>query len=130
MNKIALDTSAVLAWLFQEAGADQVLPVLEAGSGIMSSVNYAELVGKLMDQGMPAEIIRETLFDLELEVIDFDEAQAFETGMLRNVSKTFGLSLGDRACLALAIIKKLPVLTADRIWLNVPVPTEVRVIRG
>ncbi len=130
MNKIALDTSAVLAWLFQEAGADQVLPVLEAGSGIMSSVNYAELVGKLVDQGMPAEIIRKTLFDLELEVVDYDAEQAFETGILRNVSRTFGLSLGDRACLALAIIKKLPVLTADRIWLNVPVPTEVRVIRG
>lgn len=130
MNKIALDTSAVLAWLFQEAGADQVLPVLEAGSGIMSSVNYAELVGKLVDQGMPAEIIRKTLFDLELEVVDYDAEQAFETGILRNVSRTFGLSLGDRACLALAIIKKLPVLTADRIWLNVPVPTEVRIIRG
>lgn len=130
MNKIVLDTSAVLAWLFQEAGADQVLPVLEAGSGIMSSVNYAELAGKLTDQGMPVEIIRETLFDLELEVIDFDAAQAFESGMLRTISKAFGLSLGDRACLTLAIIKKLPVLTADRIWLNVPVPIEVRSIRG
>lgn len=130
MNKIVLDTSAVLAWLFQEAGADQVLPVLEVGSGIMSSVNYAELAGKLTDQGMPVEIIRETLFDLELEVIDFDAAQAFESGMLRTISKAFGLSLGDRACLTLAIIKKLPVLTADRIWLNVPVPIEVRSIRG
>lgn len=130
MNKVVLDTSAVLAYLFQEAGADQVLPVLEAGSGVMSSVNYAELVGKLFDQGMPVEIVRETLFDLELEVIDYDEKQAFETGVLRTVSKAFGLSLGDRACLALAVIKKLPVLTADRIWLNVPVPTEVRSIRG
>lgn len=130
MNKIVLDTSAVLAWLFQEAGADQVLPVLEAGSGIMSSVNYAELAGKLTDQGMPVEIIRETLFDLELEIVDFDAAQAFESGILRTVSKACGLSLGDRACLALAIIKKLPVLTADRIWLNVPVPIEVRSIRG
>ena len=130
MNKVVLDTSAVLAYLFQETGADQVLPVLEAGSGVMSSVNYAELVGKLADQGMPVEIIRETLFDLELEVIDYDEKQAFETGVLRTVSKAFGLSLGDRACLALAVIKKLPVLTADRAWLNVPVPTEVRSIRG
>jgi PIN domain nuclease of toxin-antitoxin system len=130
MSKIVLDTSAVLAWLFQENGADKVFPILEAGSGVISSVNYAELVGKLVDQGMPVEIIRETLFDLELEVVDYDEAQAFETGMLRNVSKTFGLSLGDRACIALGIIKKLPVLTADRVWLNASVPTEVRLIRG
>lgn len=130
MNKVVLDTSAVLAYLFQETGADQVLPVLEAGSGVMSSVNYAELVGKLADQGMPVEIIRETLFELELEVVDFDEAQAFETGVLRTISKAFGLSLGDRACMALATIKKLPVMTADRVWLNVPVQTEVRDIRG
>lgn len=130
MSKIVLDTSAVLAWLFQENGADKVFPILEAGSGIISSVNYAELVGKLVDQGMPAEIIRETLFDLELEVVDYDEAQAFETGVQRTVSKAFGLSLGDRACIALGIIKKLPVLTADRAWLNVSVPTEVRLIRG
>ncbi|MDO8350936.1 MAG: type II toxin-antitoxin system VapC family toxin [Gallionella sp.] len=130
MSKIVLDTSAVLAWLFQENGADKVFPILEAGSGVISSVNYAELVGKLVDQGMPAEIIRETLFDLELEVVDYDEAQAFETGVLRTVSKAFGLSLGDRACISLGIIRKLPVLTADRVWLNVSVPTEVRSIRG
>jgi len=130
MNNIVLDTSAVLAYLFQETGADQVLPVLEADSGIISSVNYAELVGKLIDQGMSVEIIRETLFDLELQVVDYDTAQAFETGVLRTISKAFGLSLGDRACLALATTKKLPILTADRVWLNVPVPIEVRVIRG
>lgn len=130
MNKVVLDASAVLAWLFQEAGADQVFPVLEAGSGVMSSVNYAELVGKLIDQSMPVEIIRETLFDLELEVVHYDAEQAFETGVLRTTSKAFGLSLGDRACLALATIKKLPVMTADSVWLNVSVPTEVRSIRG
>lgn len=129
MNKVVLDTSAVLAYLFQEVGADKVFPVLEEGCGVISSVNYAELVGKLVDQGMPAEIIRETLFDLELDVIDYDEPQAFETGTLRTICKAFGLSLGDRACLALSVAMKLPVLTADRVWLNVPLPTEVRVIR-
>lgn len=78
---------------------------------------------------MPAEVIRDTFFSLELERVDCDEAQAFVTGELRAVSKAFGLSLGDRACLALGILQQLPVLTADRIWLNVPVQTEVRVIR-
>ena len=130
MNKVVLDTSAVLAYLFGETGADSVYPILEAGLGLMSSVNYAELVGKLFDQGMPTEIIRETLFNLEIEIIDYDEAQAFETGALRIISKAFGLSLGDRACLALAANLKFPVMTADRVWLNVPVQAEVRVIRG
>ena len=128
MNKVVLDTTAVLAYLFGEVGADSVYPVLEAGLGVMSSVNYAELVGKLVDQGMPAEIIRETLFDLAIEIIDYDEAQAFETGALRTISKTFGLSLGDRACLALAVILKLPVMTANPVLQDVPVKTEVLVI--
>lgn len=130
MNKVVLDTSAVLAYLFQETGADKVLPILEEGLGVISAVNYAELVGKLVDQEMPTEIIRETLFDLALDVVEYDEVQAFETGVLRTVSKAFGLSLGDRACLALAIVMKLPVLTADRVWLNVTMPIEVRSIRG
>ena len=130
MNKVVLDTSAILAYLFEEAGADQVSPVLETASGLISSVNFAELVSKLIDQGMPPAIIRETLFGLELELVDHDETQAFITGELRTVSMAFGLSLGDRACLALGIAKQLPVLTADRAWLNVPVQTEVRVIRG
>ncbi len=130
MNKCVLDTSAVLAYLFEEVGAEQVAPVLEAGAGVISSVNYAELVGKLIDQGMPATLIRETLSGLELELVDHDQAQAFLTGELRAASKAFGLSLGDRACLALAIVRQLPVLTADRAWLNVAVQTTVRVIRG
>ena len=130
MNNVVLDASAVLAYLFEEAGAEMVSPVLETGSGLISSVNYAELVSKLIDQGMPPSLIRETLFALELKLVDHDETQAFITGELRAVSKACGLSLGDRACLALGIAKQLPVLTADRAWLNVPVQTEVCVIRG
>ena len=129
MNKVVLDTSAVLAYLFQEPGAEKVALILETGAGLISSVNYAELVGKLIDQGMSSDLIRETLYDLDLNIIDYDEYQAFLTGELRTVSKAFGLSLGDRACLTLGIIKKLPILTADRIWLKVPVQTQVQVIR-
>ncbi len=130
MSKVVLDTSAVLAYLFEESGADNVSPVLETCSGIISSVNYAELVSKLVDLGMPPSIIRETLSGLELELVVHDETQAFVTGELRAVSKAFSLSLGDRACLALGMVKQLPVLTADRIWRNVSVQTEVRFIRG
>jgi PIN domain nuclease of toxin-antitoxin system len=57
-------------------------------------------------------------------------SQRVETIKLRTVSKSYCLLLGDRACQALGIVKQLPVLTADRVWLNVPVQTEVRVIRG
>jgi PIN domain nuclease of toxin-antitoxin system len=130
MNKAVLDASAVLAYLFSEAGADQVLPILETGSGLISAVNYAELVSKLMDQGMPTDIVHETLFNLELEVVSYDMAQAFQTGALRLPGKALGLSLGDRACLALGMIMKLPILTADRVWKNLSLPIEIIVIRA
>lgn len=130
MSKVVLDTSAVLAYLFQESGDDKVASVLQAATGLISSVNFAELVSKLTDHGMPAAIIRVTLAGLNLELVEYDEAQAYLTGELRGISKAFGLSLGDRACLALGMVKQLPVLTADRIWLNVSLPIEVRMIRG
>nr|WP_297497736.1 type II toxin-antitoxin system VapC family toxin [Ferrovum sp.] len=97
---------------------------------MISAVNYAELVSKLVDQGMPTDIVHETLFNLELEVVSYDTAQAFQTGALRLPGKAFGLSLGDRACLALGMIMKLPILTADRVWKNLSLPIEIIVIRA
>ena len=129
MSKVVLDTSAVLAYLLKEPGAERVAVVLEAASGVISSVNCAELVSKLIAYQMPVAAIRELLSDLELEVVDFDENQAFLTGELYGVGKPFGLSLGDRACLALGRHKQLPVLTADRVWREVPTQTDVRPIR-
>lgn len=130
MNSVILDTSAVLAYLFEEPGAEAVAAVLEIGAGVMSSVNYAELVSKLVDQGIPSTTLREICANLELTLVDYDEAQAFLTGELRQVGKSLGLSLGDRACLALGMQRQLPILTADRVWLNLVLPVEVRLIRG
>lgn len=129
MNKIILDASAILAYLFDENGAEIVAPVLENGRGIMSSINYAEVVSKLTDHQMPVAAIRAALDDLDVEIIPFDTQQAFVTGELRTVSKAFGLSLGDRACLALASVLQFPVLTADKNWQLVPCNCDVRVIR-
>ena len=69
------------------------------------------------------------LDDLDVDIIPFDTQQAFVTGELRTVSKAFGLSLGDRACLALASVLQLPVLMADKNWRLVPCNCDVRVIR-
>ena len=129
MSKVVLDTSAVLAYLFAETGAEHVAKVFANASGLMSSVNYAELVSKLVDRDMPLAAIEATLHNLALEVIAFDEAQALSCGELHTIGKPFGLSLGDRACLALAVFKKLPVLTADKVWLKISLPIKVRLIR-
>jgi len=129
MSKIVLDTSAVLAYLFEETGAEKVAPVFESGAAVISSANYAETVSKLFDLKMPAEAIQVTLDSLEMECIPLSEEQAFITGKLRLVSKAFGLSLGDRACLALGISNKYAVYTADKAWAKVPSEVEVVLIR-
>lgn len=129
MNKVILDASAILAYLLDEPGAEIVAPTLEDGMGVVSSVNYAEVVSKLTDHHMPPEAIQSALDDLDLEIIPFDAQQAFITGELRTASKPLGLSLGDRACLALASVLQLPVLAADHNWTLMPGTFDVRVIR-
>ncbi len=130
MSKTVLDASAILAYLLDEAGAELVAAVLETGDGIISSVNYAEIVSKLTDYQMPLTAIQLALDSLDLAIIDFDLKQALVAGELRKTSKPFGLSLGDRACLALGQLLQLPVLTADRNWALVPGNWDVRVMRG
>lgn len=71
----------------------------------------------------------ERISSLELIIIDFDEEQSVQAGLLRRLTRQFGLSLGDRACLSLAIVKKIPVLTADQAWLQLNLPIDIRTIR-
>lgn len=129
MSKVVLDTSAILAYLFDETGAEQVEPILEANLGVISSVNYAELASKLVDKGMPLEAVISAIENLELTFVAQDQQQAQVNAELRPLSKAFGLSLGDRACLALGLVHNLPVMTADRVWQDVPSKVVVRVIR-
>lgn len=111
-----LDVSSILAYLFEEKGAARVEQILEYGQGVVSSVNCAEVVSKLIDRGMPIEAARISAKNLELECISFDRNQAYIAAELRLMGKSLGLSLADRACLACAIILNLPILTADSVW--------------
>lgn len=129
MSKVVLDTSAILVYLFDETGAEQVEPILEANLGVISSVNYAELASKLVDKGMPLEVVISAIENLELTFVAQDEQQAQVNAELRPLSKAFGLSLGDRACLALGLVQNLPVMTVDRVWQDVPCKVIVKVIR-
>lgn len=113
---VVLDASAVLAYLQDENGSEKVDVILAEGKGMMSTVNYAEVVGKLLEAGLPESSVKSVMANLDLNVESLDDAQAWKTGLLRMTTKEFGLSLGDRACLALAGIKNLPVVTADKQW--------------
>ncbi len=129
MNSLSvLDSSAVLALLGDEAGADNVKAALEQGA-VISSVNLCEVVSKLADEGLSLDEIRGIVTDLGLGVRAFDGDQAYRAGIMRRETKNIGLSLGDRACICLGISLGLPVVTADRTWLKCSLPTEVHAIR-
>jgi ribonuclease VapC len=127
VSEIVLDASALMAVLRDEPGAVTVEAVLD--NAAISAVNLSEVQAKLVERGTPAESAWSWLVDLNLEVIDFDAAQARVAGDLPSLTRVQGLSLGDRACLALAHVRGLPAMTADRAWLGLEVGIAVRTIR-
>lgn len=127
MKETVLDATALLALLQEEPGAEPVAEAIPRAS--ISTVNLAEVVGKLADSGMPEEAVRGALAGLGIKVIPFNEDLAYRTGLLRPLTSAYGLSLGDRACLALGQRLSQPVLTADRVWASLKIGVNVRVIR-
>lgn len=127
-TKVVVDASAVLAVVFQERGQESVAPALPGAS--ISAVNLAEVMSKMLDRGLSIERIDRQVDALSLAVADFDRDLAMQAALLRDSTRHKGLSLGDRACLALAMREKLPVLTADTAWSDLDLPVEVVLIRG
>ena len=128
MSSSVLDASALLALLNQEEGSDLVAELVAAGAAI-GAVNLSEVAAKLSLAGMPEAQIRETLDPLGLEVVPFDGEQAYQAALLVGPTRAVGLSLGDRACLALAAQVGLPAVTADRAWRQLELDIHIRVIR-
>lgn len=128
MARAVLDASAILALIQGEPGADVVDKALSGA--MMSAVNVAEVAARLSDFGMPDEEVRATVRDLRMDIVDFDAAMAFGSAALRGATRAKGLSLGDRACLALAAANDAPALTADWSWGELDVGIEIRMIRG
>ena len=122
-----IDASALLALLNAEPGADTVADALS--DGVVSAVNLSEVIARLSVAGMPENAVRQALRPLGLEVIPFDEEQAYQAGTLRTATRNAELSLGDRACLGLAKTLGVPALTADRVWADLAVGVKITVIR-
>jgi ribonuclease VapC len=113
-DRHVLDSSAVLVLLGNEEGAEVVDSILS--SAVISTVNFAEVISKLQERGGADETIDAALADLNLAVISFDNVQADKAGKLRKVTRSRGLSLGDRACLALADQLNAVAVTTDQAW--------------
>lgn len=125
--RVVLDSSVVLAHINGEAGSERAAAFF--GDALICAVNLAEVVGKLVERGASLGLVRLALSRYGLQVAAFDEELAEVAGALRAKTKAFGLSLGDRACLALGQRFSLPILTADRMWKELDLPVEIQLLR-
>lgn len=127
-NNVILDSSALLALLKNEPGADIVESLL--GTITMSSINVSEVATVLLNSEMTLQECQNTVLPFISEIVPYDEEQAFLTADLRRKTKSYGLSLGDRACIALGQKLQLPIYTADRIWGELKLENiDIRLIR-
>ncbi|MGD0632012.1 MAG: type II toxin-antitoxin system VapC family toxin [Terracidiphilus sp.] len=126
-NEVILDASAVLAVLKREPGAERVRAVLDRAA--IGAVNAAEVQSKLVDLGLSRHAAEARIRILCCPILAFSDVQAIEAGSLIALTRSLGLSLGDRACLALAIDRKATVYTTDRIWTKLDLGIQIEAIR-
>jgi ribonuclease VapC len=128
-----LDASALLAHLNEEPGAAAVREAMQTGAAI-SVINWTEVLTKLGERGedpelAAAELRAAGLIGAAISIEPLTDADCIAVARLRSATKAKGLSLADRACLALADRLRVPAITADRTWREVDVPAQVRLIR-
>jgi ribonuclease VapC len=128
MSRVVLDASALLAILTQEAGAEKLTPEILSGA-VSGAVNLAEVQTKLVDRGLDSDDAWEAALSPIREAVAFTPEQAKLAGSLIANTRGYGLSLGDRACLALGMALRAPIYTADTAWKNVKVGVRIHVIR-
>jgi len=122
-----LDASALLAVMLGESGADAVRAVLDRAK--IGAVNLSEVVAKLKERGVPDDAIDQSLADLDLTIVPFDQDQAMRAGKLRLATRHAGLSLGDRACLAVASSLGAVSVTTDHAWTKLRLNVEIEFAR-
>jgi len=127
VSETVLDASALLAAIQQEPGGNEVVRVIDRAS--ISAVNLAEVVSKLSDRGVVADEAWSDIMETKIKVVPFDADMARRVAALRPLTRSLGLSLGDRACLALGILTRATVLTTDRAWKSLDLGVAVRIIR-
>jgi PIN domain nuclease of toxin-antitoxin system len=128
MSRIVLDASAILALVHREPGHEKLTLALLDGA-LCSSVNLSEVQAKLVSRGWGSDEAWEDATSAIDELVPFDAAQAKTCGDLITVTRSLGLSLGERACLALAITHKVPVYTTEKSWKKLKLGIPIQVLR-
>jgi PIN domain nuclease of toxin-antitoxin system len=126
-SEVVLDASALLAQMRAEEGADRVSATID--QAVIGAVNLAEVTSKLVREEIAIGVVHEWIDALELDVRPFDRELAYAAGALLPATRTQGLSLGDRACLAFAHALGAAALTTDRAWRGLEVAVAIEVIR-
>ena len=124
---VVLDASALLCYLQQEPGSSLVSDALE--HSVISAVNWSEVAQKVTSVGINPDSTRDLLLQMGLQITAFNCAQADICASLWPATKALGLSLADRACLALAMQQDWPVMTCDRAWSGLALKLDIRIIR-
>ncbi len=122
-----LDASALLAFLNHESGAEIVRSLLDEAA--VSAVNWAEVLQKALGRSVNVAGMAADFADMGTVIVPFTEEQADVAATLWAKTRSQGLSLADRACLALAAVKGVPVWTADRAWGQLSLGIDIRIIR-
>ena len=123
-----MDASALLALMQGERGGDVVDELIVENECVASSVNIVEVGTRLVDKGLAPIHLARALKELDVQTIDFDLEQALVSATMRVSTRQAGLSLGDRACLALAQLMKGTAVTADSAWVDVAEAVGVKVL--
>ena len=131
MQRIVLDASAIMAFLYNEPGGEAIEKLLlnEGAEVFVSSVNLCEVVTLLTADGVNPEELRENLELFMASSVDFSAALAIRAGELSVYTRSAGLSLGDRACLALAAEMGAIAWTTDRAWKKTKLDVAIKLIR-
>lgn len=124
---MVLDASALLALLFREPGHDHVAAVID--SACLSTVNLSEVLLRFVRDGHDPRAVRTRLETTAIEQVPFLADDAALAAALEPNTRPWGLSFGDRACLALALTRGVPAITADGAWAALDMPIEIRLIR-
>ena len=128
MSRVVLDASALMAVIAREPGAEMLTPQL-MNAAATSTVNLAEVHGKLVQRGFSPDDAWAAANGAVHEAVVFTAEHAKTAGDLIIQTRALGLSLGDRACLALGIALRAPVYTADRLWKHLKLGIRIHLIR-
>ena len=127
ITDIVLDASAIIAYLAKEEGTEIVERHLPFS--VISTVNHTEIYSYFIRNGYTFNEAKQLIDPLGYELVDYDVEQSQIAAQLLPKTKALGLSLADRACLALAKSRNLPVMTSDKKWKDLNIGVKIKLFR-